>query len=173
MSKLQTYCRNFLSIAQIFPVSVMEFSKVASGESWYKYIYNNVKRQKIVEDACESLYKYHTIFGSNLHNITGTLVLQGTDKSINYLAEECGIFAAQLEFFNKKISSVKNVPELEKYYKDTFIQKHTDIFQLMLDEIESQSLRYNFSYDRQSIIDAYKTSVSYEKSRLQDLFKGN
>lgn len=118
----------------------------------------NPKREDVIKDACDLLYKYHTAFASLKHEYHNSVVLAGTSLIIPFLAREAAAFSHALEVFYHEIKAANEFQELQMYYKQ-FTLKPKQILDAVIEDAKLYAQRYAFDLDVKEMIGLYNQTM--------------
>ncbi len=158
-SKLLTFMLAFQQKACQFPANVISLDHVKPA--------NRDKKYKEIFNLCETFYSYHNLPASTVHDYKSTLILQGTQQSLQFLVKAAALYQFQLEQFYEKSKLGNKIQELAQYYKDTFTEKPKDVLGLLLDDLFLQCQAYGFEMDKPYFIDMYKEELETLKQNLK------
>lgn len=113
------------------------------------------KQQNKIAMLSSSMWKYHVALPASKHDAMGSILLQGKHMDITFLIKECATFCYHYETLISKSSTVKQMPELKKYYEELLSVKPKDILSALLTELFEYSQAYGFEIDKKSVVEQY------------------
>lgn len=158
MNTYSENARSYLNQSELFQT----LSAISRGVSIFPESTLNLKAkaQTRAYSICDTLWKYHNAIHAPLHDMKGTIVLQGTLNSIPYLVEECATFTSHYEILMEKVALANSVPELRAYYQTILSYKPRDILTLLINEVKKQNEKYDLGIDIKDIVNHYNSHKS-------------
>lgn len=136
------------------------------------------KRVRIIEEASNMLYPLHTAFSKPISDYSNSIVLISNEIPVKFMIQEAAEFAHMLQEFrdgietfetpiNKSINGVKDIQELQAYYKDFKFTKK-QVLGLLIQDIHQYSEKYGFEFNKAEIVEGFESSYlkNFEKTEI-------